>query len=99
MNRRQYAPGSGVIVDVCRDHGIWFDDEELSQLMDWFGRGGSGEKHPSNQPLVAKPPARDRIEAANRDPAKANDVDFDIVDSVLTPFFVRVSTSMQGLGE
>jgi Zn-finger nucleic acid-binding protein len=29
MNRRQFASGARVVVDVCRGHGIWFDTAEL----------------------------------------------------------------------
>ena len=70
MNRRQYAAGSGVVVDICRAHGIWFDDEELAQIMDWISRGGqfAGRLNPAQQPeatarpLTDKPPIRDRLE-------------------------------------
>jgi Zn-finger nucleic acid-binding protein len=41
MNRRNYERKSGVIVDVCRDHGIWFDLDELSRLLRWIHAGGS----------------------------------------------------------
>lgn len=35
--------GSGVIVDLCGSHGIWFDADELSQLMAWIRSGGLEE--------------------------------------------------------
>jgi Zn-finger nucleic acid-binding protein len=34
---------SGVIVDLCGSHGIWFDADELSQLMAWIRAGGLEE--------------------------------------------------------
>jgi Zn-finger nucleic acid-binding protein len=40
MHRRQYAHGSGVILDVCRDHGVWFDADELPQVLAWIRGGG-----------------------------------------------------------
>jgi Zn-finger nucleic acid-binding protein len=40
MNRRNYERRSGVIVDLCRDHGIWFDLDELSRLLRWIHEGG-----------------------------------------------------------
>jgi Zn-finger nucleic acid-binding protein len=43
MNRQNYGKRSGVVVDVCRDHGIWFDDQELSRVLD-FVRGGGLER-------------------------------------------------------
>lgn len=32
MNRRRY-PSTSVIVDTCRDHGLWFDAEELGEVL------------------------------------------------------------------
>jgi Zn-finger nucleic acid-binding protein len=40
MARKQYAPGSGIIIDFCREHGIWFDSEELHHVLDWILKGG-----------------------------------------------------------
>ena len=40
MNRRNFARGSGIIVDVCRSHGTWFDKDELSHMVDFALSGG-----------------------------------------------------------
>jgi Zn-finger nucleic acid-binding protein len=40
MLRRQYGRRSGIVIDVCRKHGIWFDAEELPRILDWIRRGG-----------------------------------------------------------
>lgn len=40
MARRQYVRGCGIIIDVCRDHGIWFDADELQQTLRWHEEGG-----------------------------------------------------------
>ncbi len=40
MHRKNFARCSGVIVDVCTAHGIWFDRDELSQIMDFIRLGG-----------------------------------------------------------
>jgi Zn-finger nucleic acid-binding protein len=40
MNRVNYARISGIVVDVCRDHGTWFDVHELPGLLDFVRRGG-----------------------------------------------------------
>lgn len=42
MNRINFAKCSGVIVDVCKGHGTWFDRDELSQIVE-FVRGGGLE--------------------------------------------------------
>jgi Zn-finger nucleic acid-binding protein len=40
MHRRNYARSSGVIIDTCKDHGVWFDFEELARILTWIRRGG-----------------------------------------------------------
>jgi Zn-finger nucleic acid-binding protein len=40
MARRNYARRSGVIVDTCNEHGVWFDSGELQTLLLWIRRGG-----------------------------------------------------------
>jgi Zn-finger nucleic acid-binding protein len=40
MNRRNFARISGVIIDSCRDHGIWFDAGEIEKIMNFVARGG-----------------------------------------------------------
>ncbi|ACY17190.1 zf-TFIIB domain-containing protein [Haliangium ochraceum] len=40
MNRRIFAPGSGVVIDVCRAHGTWFDANELPQVIEFCMQGG-----------------------------------------------------------
>ena len=40
MNRMNFAHCSGVIVDVCRGHGTWFDRDELREIIEFIQRGG-----------------------------------------------------------
>lgn len=40
MVRRNLGRSSGVIVDLCGQHGIWFDADELAHLMIWARSGG-----------------------------------------------------------
>lgn len=40
MNRVNFAHSSGVIIDVCKTHGIWLDRGELERLLDFIGSGG-----------------------------------------------------------
>ncbi len=40
MNRINFARCSGVIVDVCRGHGTWFDRDELRELVEFIRGGG-----------------------------------------------------------
>ncbi len=40
MNRMNFARCSGVIVDVCKKHGTWFDRDELTRIVEFIGDGG-----------------------------------------------------------
>jgi len=40
MNRVNFANFSGVIVDVCREHGTWFDRDELRHIVEFIRAGG-----------------------------------------------------------
>jgi Zn-finger nucleic acid-binding protein len=40
MNRINFARCSGVIVDICRGHGTWFDRDELSGIVQFIRGGG-----------------------------------------------------------
>ena len=40
MNRINFAHCSGVIVDVCKGHGTWFDRDELSKIVQFIRSGG-----------------------------------------------------------
>lgn len=41
MNRKNFMGQSGVITDVCSEHGIWLDSGELRQIMEWVKVGGA----------------------------------------------------------
>lgn len=40
MNRKNFAGSSGVIVDVCKSDGIWFDRGELPRVLAFAESGG-----------------------------------------------------------
>lgn len=40
MHRRNFGRKSGVIVDTCRSHGVWFDAHELDGILRWMRAGG-----------------------------------------------------------
>jgi Zn-finger nucleic acid-binding protein len=40
MTRRGFADRSGVIVDICAKHGVWFDRDELAQVIEFVDSGG-----------------------------------------------------------
>jgi len=40
MNRSNFARSSGVIIDLCKNHGAWFDAEELPRIIEFVRQGG-----------------------------------------------------------
>jgi len=40
MNRINFSRCSGVIVDVCKGHGTWFDASELRAIVEFIRAGG-----------------------------------------------------------
>jgi Zn-finger nucleic acid-binding protein len=45
MGRKNFGGTSGIIVDVCRDHGVWFDAGELPRVLEFVESGGLVEQH------------------------------------------------------
>jgi len=62
MNRVNFAKCSGVIIDVCRQHGAWFDRDELQHIVQ-FIHGGGLELSRSKEKAELEE-ARRRLEAA-----------------------------------
>jgi Zn-finger nucleic acid-binding protein len=40
MHRVNFAGQSGVIIDICKDHGVWFEREELRKIVEFIRAGG-----------------------------------------------------------
>lgn len=40
MNRVNFARFSGVILDICKEHGTWFDRDELRRVVNFIRAGG-----------------------------------------------------------
>ena len=40
MNRYNFANASRIVVDVCKGHGVWFDRDELRQIIEFLRAGG-----------------------------------------------------------
>lgn len=43
MHRVNFAGQSGVIIDVCKDHGVWFEREELRKIVEFIRAGGMSQ--------------------------------------------------------
>lgn len=40
MSRKNFGRSSGVIIDVCKEHGVWFDPDELTAVLEFVASGG-----------------------------------------------------------
>lgn len=52
MNRTNFERRSGIIVDWCRQHGIWLDGGEIAQVRSWAASTPDGPPAP---PPVSEP--------------------------------------------
>lgn len=57
MNRLNFAPGTGVIVDVCPTHGYWLDAGELERIVEYV------RKHGAEGTALRRQEVRQRTEA------------------------------------
>ncbi len=63
MNRVNYGRRSGVIIDSCKKHGVWFDADELAHILDWVRSGGLAEAKRQEADETAR---QQRLEAIAR---------------------------------
>ena len=69
MNRINFARCSGVIVDVCKGHGTWFDASELRAIVEFVRGGGlelSREREKSEIKYEREQLRAEQYAAANR---------------------------------
>ena len=75
MNRINFGVKSGVIVDRCKDHGVWLDGGELRRLFEWMKLGGKlleqqrQEEARRDELRQQEREKRDRLMGAGRDTA------------------------------
>lgn len=63
MNRTNYARTSGVILDTCKDHGVWFDRDELRRVLEFIEAGGL-DKARAKEKLMLEERRRELTSAA-----------------------------------
>lgn len=64
MNRRSYGARSGVVVDECREHGIWLDGGELRQILKWSKMGGAKIEEQRRREVARSTAAREKFDQA-----------------------------------
>lgn len=71
MNRNNYARGAGVIVDVCKEHGSFFDCGELTRIFHFIEEGGlekMRQREKEEQRSAVRDARREAIEIGAADP-------------------------------
>jgi Zn-finger nucleic acid-binding protein len=64
MNRQAFARLSGIVIDVCKAHGIWFDGGELSEALRFVEQGGLQRTREREAAEAAERDRRSRTEIA-----------------------------------
>jgi Zn-finger nucleic acid-binding protein len=64
MQRVNFAKCSGIILDVCKGHGSWFDRDELQHIVEFIRTGGLDLARAKEKAELED--ARRRLEAARR---------------------------------
>lgn len=66
LNRVNFGRRSGIIVDVCRYHGTWFDAGELPRIVDFVMKGGLEESERREIEKMREEARRARADAARQ---------------------------------
>ena len=80
MNRINFARCSGVIVDICKQHGTWFDRDELSRIVEFIHDGGLNASRAKEKIEIAELRERlrqEQLTASLRGPARLGITDDD----------------------
>jgi Zn-finger nucleic acid-binding protein len=64
MNRVNFARFSGVIVDECKQHGVWFDEDELRRVVEFIRAGGVDRARTKEREALAEERRRLRAQQA-----------------------------------
>jgi Zn-finger nucleic acid-binding protein len=64
MLRKNFRESSGVVVDVCAAHGVWFDRGELAKVIEFASTGALAE---ADRRITARADAKRRLDAWGRD--------------------------------
>ena len=89
MNRVNFGTKSGVIVNRCKDHGVWLDGGELRHLFEWMKAGGKLLQQERQEQLkkveeqAQERERRDRLAQSSSGGAYAEDSSFSLFGNTL----------------
>jgi Zn-finger nucleic acid-binding protein len=66
MNRTNFAKSSGVVLDICKSHGVWLDRGELQRVLQFIDSGGLAQAREREQRQLVE--ERRRLEALRNYP-------------------------------
>jgi Zn-finger nucleic acid-binding protein len=78
MNRKNFGGTSGVVVDVCKPHGTWFDLGELPRVLSFVEQGGLArerQRHADEAAEARRRAAAEATAASLSHPTSFHDVD------------------------
>jgi Zn-finger nucleic acid-binding protein len=78
MNRVNFIEYSGVIVDVCKGHGTWFDRDELRRVVEFLRAGGMAKALERQRKSLEQERARLEQARARLDHARTGAISFQI---------------------
>ena len=90
MARRNYARRSGVIVDFCEPHGMWFDHDELRKVVEFVRAGGLQEARRADDERAAADRERREREAELLHPRSSDDEESETEFHVIRPETARM---------
>ncbi len=64
MHRQNFRESSGIIVDVCAAHGVWFDRGELAKVLEFASTGALAE---ADRHIEERAETRRRIDTWGQD--------------------------------
>jgi Zn-finger nucleic acid-binding protein len=67
MNRVNFGKRSGVIVEVCKPHGVWFDKGELTRAIEFVADGGLVETRRREEELTREKRREDHVASHSRE--------------------------------
>ena len=69
MNRTNFAKSSGIVLDICKNHGVWLDRGELERVLTFVSAGGLARAREREQQQLVE--ERRRLTALKDNPGQA----------------------------
>jgi len=85
MNRSNFARSSGIVVDVCKAHGVWLDSGELQRIIAFIDSGGLERARALEQERLAHEQSRLRDQQRRLDATKVHHYRMQTSHERLTP--------------